>query len=66
MSSLGANPSAWAQVPSQEHVSSAGLVVTDALYACASTVSVGFTLEGCLSLSLQRKDTSLCAGIHTV
>lgn len=41
--------------------------------ARANMVSVGFTLEGCLSLSLQRKGRSVCAGnalvvrsIHTV
>lgn len=36
--------------------------VIDASHRCADVVSIGFTLEGCLSLSLQRKGISVSAG----
>lgn len=48
-----ANPSPCSQVPSQAHILM-DLALINALSGRANTVSIGFTLEGCLSLSLQR------------
>lgn len=60
----------WAPVPSQAQASGVDLAVINAFHARANVVSVGFTLEGCLSLSLQRKGRSLCTAdalvVHSI